>query len=291
MKPGKLLISAGLVVTIVMLGHTADCAPCEPWLNSEFDEEAIREIRSTSPETPEFSAALQAFGDAATDSEKTATYEQLLLASAEDMLGATPWTPPPGGWKLFEFGGEISLQEVATQQSYKTLYTKVVAANETEAAKLRGLRVLAGVMAAEGEIWAEDLLLDIAQRPDDDLKRLIYWSTDHFGEDMVAPRPSRAVDWTKWQAAFDAANQLGKAIILRNVVMLAVRKNDFATAAAIHSSIFSGADRELKAIALAFSSPHFGQTVIDQWKAIAADGSDAELQALAQELLEQHEIE
>ncbi len=154
----------------------------------------------------------------------------------------------------------------------------------------RGAGSLILSAALDGEQWGKKLLLDIAQRPDGNLKRLTYWSAKHFALDWntresesgsAAPWP---VNWTAWQQAYNASNALGKAIILKNATMLAVRRSDFAVAATINLSALSGTDRELKPIALAFGDPALGSAVTAKWAEIAGNASDPQMQALAQEV-------
>ena len=134
------------------------------------------------------------------------------------------------------------------------------------------------------------MLLDIAQRPDSNIKRLAYWFTKHFAQDWhtkgesATGAPVWPVNWSAWQQAYNAANPLGKAIILRNITTLAVRRNEVTTAAAINFAALSGADRELKAVALAFGDPALGSAVTAKWAEIAGNASDPQLQALAQEV-------
>ena len=66
--------------------------------------------------------------------------------------------------------------------------------------------------------------------------------------------------------------------------MLGIRREQVTTAAAINLAALSGADRELKAIALAFGDPALGSAVTAKWAEIAGNASDAQMQALAQEV-------
>lgn len=204
---------------------------------------------------------------------------------------------PPGGWKLVEFPatGNVTVEDVRSGAQKKVSYTKLVAQNEAEALRLRYAGRMLSRASIEGEEWGSILLLDIARRPDGNMKRLAYWFTRDFASDWRPPPresedgvpsaiPIWQVDWNAWQQAYHAANSLGKAIILRNITMLAARRNGYTSAAPINLAALSGTDRELKAIALAFGDPGFGSAVTAKWAEIAKDASDPQLQALAHEV-------
>lgn len=257
---------------------------------SEFNETAIRAMQEGRGASQAFTTAVQAFEASSDPVVKATKWEEAVVAASEGLLSST-WPTPTGGWKLLDFpvSGNLSLKVVADQQAQKASYTKLVAQNETEAVRLRGAGALMLNAALEGEQWGEKLLLDIAQRPDSNIKRLTYWFTKYFAQDWhtqgesATGAPVWTVNWSAWQQAYNAANSLGKAIILRNITILAVRRSEVATAATINLAALSGTDRELKAIALAFSDPALGSAVTAKWKEIANNTSDPQLQALAQE--------
>ena len=261
---------------------------------SEFNEVAIRTMQEASSPSPAFIAAVQAFETSNNPVVKAAKWEELVVTAAGGLLSAA-WTAPSGGWKLLDFPatGNLTLEDVREQQSNKAIYTKLIAQNETQAVQLRGAQGLMLNAALEGEQWAEKLLLDIAQRPDSNIKRLTYFCAKDFAQDWTAKGESESgvpstvpvwqVDWNAWQQAYNAANALGKATILRNVTMLGIRREQVTTAAAINLAALSGADRELKAIALAFGHPALGSAVTAKWAEIAGNASDPQMQALAQE--------
>lgn len=264
-----------------LVGFACSSAHADP--PSEFDETAIRTIQEGRPMAQSFSTIVQAF-EASTDPiVKAAKWEEMVVAAAEGLLAAA-WPPPADGWKLVNFPatGNLSLDTVRNQPSEAASFTKIVAQNETEAVRLRSAGALMLNATSDGQQWAAKLLLDIAQRPDSNIKRLTYWFAKSFAQDAnVVTWP---VDWSAWQQAYNAANPLGKAIILRNITTLAVRRNEVATAAAINLAALSGTDRELKAVALAFGDPALGSAVTAKWAEIANNASDAQLQALAQEV-------
>lgn len=258
---------------------------------SEFDETAIRAIQESHTLFQDFGPIGQAFEASNDPVVKAAKWEELVTTAAGGLLAAA-WSTPPGGWKLLDFPatGNLTLRDVVDQASQKASYTKLVAQNDTEAVRLRGAGGLMLSAALEGEQWGEKLLLDIAQRPDSNLKRLTYWSSKYFGQDWhtkgesATGAPVWPVNWTAWQQAYNTANAFGKAIILRNVTTLAVRRNEVATAATINLSALSGTDRELKAIALAFGDPALGSAITAKWAEIAGSATDPQMQALAQEV-------
>jgi hypothetical protein len=279
-----------LIATATMLG-SAHPSNAQSQPTSEFDEAAIRAIQDGRAMPSGFQSTAEQFEASSDPVAKAAKYEQLVVTGSEGLLNAV-WPEPAGGWKLVEFpaGNNLTLDEVRNQQSGKVYYTKIIAQNEAAAVRLRAAQALILNAALEGQQWGEKLLLDIAQRPDSNMKRLAYWFMRDFAQDWntresetgpVAPWP---VNWSAWQAAYNAANPLGKAIILRNITTLAVRRNEVATAAAINLAALSGTDRELKAIALAFGDAALGSAVTAKWAEIANNASDPQLQALAQEV-------
>ena len=278
------------ITTAAALSLSFACHPASADQPSEFDETTIRTMQEAHSPSPAFTAAVQAFEASNDATVKAAKWEDAVVAASEGLLAAT-WPVPPGGWKLLVFPatGNLTLRDVANQASQKASYTKLVAQNETEAVRLRGAGSLMLSATLDGEQWGEKLLLDIAQRPDGNTKRLTYWFTEHFAQDWhtqgesATGAPVWPVNWTAWQQAYNAANALGKAIILKNATMLAVRRSDFGVAATINLAALSGTDRELKAIALAFGDPALGSAVTAKWAEIAGNAADPQMQALAQE--------
>lgn len=272
----------------LLLGFACSTAQADP--PSEFDETAIRAMQDTWALTSVLQPIIQQFEASNDATVKAAKWEEAVVAASEGLLSAA-WATPPSGWKLLTFppSGNLTLQEARDQPSQTASYTKLVAQNETEAMRLRGAGGLMLGAALQGEQWGEKLLLDIAQRPDSNLKHLTYWFARNFAQDWhtrgeSATVPAWPVNWTAWQQAYNAANALGKAIILKNATMLAVRRSDFGVAAAINLSALSGTDRELKAVALAFGDPNLGSAVTAKWAEIAGNASDPQMQALAQEV-------
>ncbi len=253
-------------------------------VTSEFDEEAIQTLQENAAITQGFTDAVTAFENASGDAAKASAYEQLVLHDAA--IVSANWTAPTEGWKLFEFTGSSStIEDVKQQQHDKVFYTKAIAQSDAEAMKLRGSGALIREAMAKGETWAEHWLLEAAESTDDNMKRMMYWFSGEFGADM--DQPARSVNWTEWQQAFNNANDLGKAILLKNLTLLAIYREEFTTAASIHTSILNGTDRELKAIALAYGHKDFGSGVTTLWEGIANDTSDTHLKALAEEALDE----
>ncbi len=249
---------------------------------SEFNETAIQTAQENRQPPQDFSTASVAFEASNDATVKAGKWEEIVTAAGEGLLAQT-WPTPSGGWTLLDFPsmGTITIKDVRDQQSTKASYTKIVAQNETEAIQLRSAGALLWGASQDGEPWGEKLLLGLAQQNDDNMKRLAYWFTKDFGQEVNSI--TWTVDWSGWQQAYTAANALGKAIILRNITMLALKKDDYTTAASINLSALSGSDRELKAIALAFGHPSLGSAVTAKWSQLA-DDSDAQIKALASEV-------
>src|SRR5258708_2202006 len=163
---------------------------------SEFDELAIRTMQaasSASSPSPAFNAAAQAFQASNDPVIKAAKWEELINATAGGLLSAT-WTAPSGGWKLVEFPttGNLTLEDVRDQQSDKTLYRKLIAQDETQAVQFRGAQGLFSIATFDGEQWGEKLILDIAQRPDGNLKRMAFWFAHDFAGNWHANAQSES---------------------------------------------------------------------------------------------------
>jgi hypothetical protein len=263
---------------VLIFGITAGY--CDPV--SAFDEAAIQAAQGSRQPSSAFSTAMTAFEASNDASVKAAKWKDIVNAAGEGLLAQT-WTVPSGGWKLLDFPstGTITIKDVRDQQSIKASYTKLVAQNETEAVQLRGAGALLLTAALDGESWGQTLLLGLAQQSDDNMKQMTYWFSKDFGEDVNSI--TWTVDWSAWQQAYNAANALGKAIILRNITSLALKRREYTTAANINLSALSGSDRELKAIALAFGHPDLGSAVTTKWSQLAND-SDTQIKALAAEV-------
>ncbi len=273
--------SLQIIVSIVAFLGFGRCAAQTP--ASEFDENAIRAIQDSLIPSQEFQTLILAFEASSNSVAKAAKWEQLVISASEGLLSSL-WSEPANGWRLIEFpaAGNLTLEDARNQPWNRAFYTKLVAQNPPQAVHLRGAGALMKVAANDGEQWANDMLLDVVQRPDSNFKRLTYWFTSGFGQDAEVINWS--VDWNAWQQAYNAANALGKAIILKNVTMLALKRNELTVAGAINLSALSGGDRELKAIAIAFGDPALGSEVTAKWAEIASDPSDPQIQALAREL-------
>lgn len=263
---------------VLIFGITT--AYCDPV--SAFDEAAIQTAQESRQPSSAFSTATAAFEASNDAAVKAAKWREIVTAAGEGLLAQT-WTVPSGGWKLLDFPatGTITIKDVRDQQSTTASYTKLVAQNETEAIQLRSAGALLWSASQDGELWGETLLLGLAQESDGNMKRMAYWFARDFGQDVNSI--TRTVDWLVWQQAYNSANALGKAIILRNVTSLALKKKEYSTAANINLSALSGSDRELKAVALAFGHPDLGSAVIAKWSELASD-SDVQIKALAAEV-------
>ena len=257
---------------------------------SHFDEDAIQIIQESVVPSATFNSLAEEFASSANPATKAEKWEDLIIEWAAGLFSSA-WVPPEEGWTLLDFGlvETQTLEEIRQQPLRIASYTKLVAQNEADAVRLRGAGSLLATASAEGEQWGERLLLDIAQRPDGNFKRTAYWFTRDFGADANAI--SWHVDWSLWQQAYNLANSLGKGLILRNIGMHAIRRNEYDTVEAIHLAALSGTNRELKGIALAFGHPSFGDDVIAKWRQIAEDNSDLQLQAIAQKVTTEFQIE
>lgn len=251
---------------------------------SEFDETTVATIQQARDMPVAFQSAADDF-ESATDQQIKAAKWQLLVELASESFLSDEWTAPSAGWRLIEYPstGNLTREDIRYQPRRIASYTKLVAQNETEVVKLRGAGALLATAASDGEEWGSILLLNIAGGNENNIKRLAYWFTIDFAIDKEAIDWS--VDWIQWHQVYNNSDTWGRAIILRNILLLAHRVNNFDIASAISLSALNGSNRDLKAIALAFGDPVYGEAVHARWEQLANDSSDPQIQALAQEAM------
>lgn len=283
-----------LFTLLLLTAASTVCLRADEPPPTEFDEELIQAIfdDDTHPYNVTWmakaAALFEQFEAATTDQERADIYREILEATADDIL-LEEWEAPAGGWPVYEFSDNPpTVEDVTYQQGRIASTTKLAVEDELSMVKLRStMRLLSG-SAFEGERWTELLLLDIVEGPQDNLRLIAFWSALEFGTDLFDP--SWEVNWPRWEAAFQNSDPMGKSIILRNCVMLSLRFDHFEAAGRIHLAGLNDPSKSVQAVALASGIPALGDDVVNRWIQIAEDGSDSDLQALANETLEFHRI-
>jgi len=257
--------------------------------SSEFNEETIRSIQESTTASDQFNQLVQEFTASSNPAIKAQKWEAILNEFGQSLL-AVSWEDSDN-WDMVDFPatGVITIEEVAQNAELKAAYTRLAAKDESEAARLRGIGSLLRTMVSDGEEWAEELILDISQRSNTNLKWITFWFAKNFGQD--ANKFDYPINWTAWENAYMSANALGKAIILQNITMIAIRSGEIDAARRINLEALSSSNRQLQAIAIAFGHPDLGSEVIDAWETISEDTSDSQLQALANEALSKYKVE
>lgn len=253
--------------------------------DSQFDEAAIATLQAEVELTPEEIGLIQSFETVTNEAARASIWEELIVHASGGFFQAQ-WPTPEGGWTLLDFSDEeiLTMEQIRNQPFQRAHFTKLIARDELEAVKLRGAGGLIRVAVSEGEEWGELLILDIAAGSNGNLKKAAYYFAKDFGDNSGAIE--REIDWDKWCQTYNEADDFGKAIILRNIAMLAGRANSFEAARSVSLSALESDSRELKAIALAFGDPSFGAQIIEKWELLASNDSDPQIQSLAQEALE-----
>ena len=143
-------------------------------------------------------------------------------------------------------------------------------------------------MGKDAEPWFEDWLFVLAKSSNENLKRLLFFTISNFGEDMLKGSDTlRAIDWNKWETAFNQSDNLGKSLLLVCMTDLASRSEDYEKVATIHIGVFNGTNDDLKAIALYTGVKKLGPGVVIKWQDIADNHPNPKMKILAQELLNQ----
>ncbi len=228
----------------------------------------------------------------ATNMQKKNAFSNTLSAVLGD-LSAQNWNHPSGqGWPLIDWNKVDGLDKFFDNQNSWIIRNQVIADTSEELAKLQFAGSAISQQDLLGSEWFESWLFDKALAPDDNIKRLLFWYGEDFGTDLEAePKGGvRVIDWALWKQNFITANDLGKAILLKNLTVLASRVDGWKEAADIHMLVFNGNSDALKAIALVKGDKNLGTNVIGKWKEIASDSSNEKLKKIAGEVLKIHEI-
>ena len=230
------------------------------------------------------------------DAAKQGQFTNILNSLSGSVL-AEQWTYEGGGnWPVVDWNLVGDLESFFEDQDALLLYASGVpkiAQTNAEAAEVEWLIHLLTISASLGESWFGVWIQNLAKGADSNLKRIAYRSVDEFGEDFARAHPDEqaVTDWNAWKLAYDQSNKLGKAILLKCMTRLALITDDWDKLTQIHLSVFNGNDDDLKAIALVKGDNGLGDGVIDKWKDIAQNSTNAKLKNLAQEVLERQQIE
>ncbi len=258
----------------------------------EFNFESVTEKRNNitkSLKTNQIALAWEAAQDPAVKGDKFT----LMLREIAGAILERQWIyPGETEWPLIDWSKVNSVSNLINDQKKIIETSHVVAQNDEELAKIGAVVEATIIMGSNASVWYEDWLLSLAKGSNTNLKRLVFLTTKSFGEDMEEETGStRIVDWNKWEAAFNQADKLGKALLLVCMTDLAGRNENYTKLTAMHLSVFEGTNDDLKAIALYAGDRSLGPAVISKWQDIADNHSNVKLKALAQELLNRHSVE
>ena len=253
---------------------------------NEFNFENVRAIQTnitTSLKTNQIAINWEAAQDSAIKGEK---FTLMLQEIADPILGRQ-WTYPGGGeWPLIDWSKVSSLSNLVHDQRQILETTHTVAQSDEELAKVCALVEGTVTMGTEAELWYEDWLLSLAKSSNANLKRLVFLTTSSFGEDISRKTgATRAIDWNKWESAFNQSDNLGQALLLVCMTDLATRSEEYAKVTAIHIGVFDGTNDDLKAIALYTGIKKLGPALVIKWQYIADNHPNPKMKILAQEAL------
>lgn len=227
-----------------------------------------------------------------TDSQDPLVKQQKFSSLINEIAGgilARQWVYTGGGsWPLIDWSKVNTLKSLIDEQTKVFEETHIVAQSDEEMAKLSTVAWLAGTMGKDAEPWFEDWLLVLAKSSNENLKRLLFFTISNYGEDMLKGSDTlRAIDWNKWEAAFNQSDNLGKALLLICMTDLASRSEDYVKVATIHIGALNGTNDDLKAIALYTGIRKLGPAVVIKWQDIADNHPNPKMKILAQELINQ----
>lgn len=199
------------------------------------------------------------------------------------------WVYTGGGpWPLIDWSKVNTLKSLIDEQTKVFEKTHIVAQSDEEMAKLSTVVWLAGAMGKDAEPWFEDWLLVLAKSSNENLKRLLFFTISNFGEDTLKGSDTlRAIDWNKWEVAFNQSDNLGKALLLVCMTDLASRSEDYVKVVTIHIGVFNGTNDDLKAVALYTGIRKLGPAIVIKWQDIADNHPNPKMKILALELLNQ----
>lgn len=217
----------------------------------------------------------------------------LILEDSLGILADQDWNHPLGDWPIIDWEKVNGRGSFFQDQFNWIIKDGVIADTAENLARLQFSGSILSQQTLLGSSWFESWFLDQATASDDNVKKLLFWYSEDFGADLkkTPEKGVRVVDWNLWRQSFDAADELGKAIILKNLTMWASRVDGWKTASDIHLSVFNGNNDALKAIALVKSDKNLGDEVISKWKDMALNSRNIKIKRLAQDVLALYQIE
>ena len=269
-----------------ILGILLICAQVEILAEVPFDSEEV-EQHLLQLEDDLKSSSLVASWKAAEDSTDIRTAFDLVVQEiAGEILGRQWMHPSNGNWPLVDWSTVSDLETFFEDQRSFIETTNAIAKNDEELARISTLMGAFMTLGSTAEIWFEDWLLDLAKSTNHNSKRLALYSIRGFGEDIAKESGvPRVIDWSKWGAAYDLADNLGKAILIGCISDLAMRTETYTLASMVHLSVFDGDCEDLKAIALDHGTMHMGESVVERWNLISNEHNNPKLRALAEQAL------
>lgn len=227
-----------------------------------------------------------------TDLEKKNSFSAII----SDVFGDfddQPWAHPTGQWPIVDWNKVDTLEGFFSDQFDWIVQEEAIADTPVELAKLQFCGSVVAQQGALGSTWYQSWLLDQALAGVGNTKLLVFWYGEDYGVDIEPnpDEPMRVIDWAPWSQAFNGADDLGKAIILKNATALASRFDGWGEVADMHMLVFNGNNDTLKAIALVKGHKNLGTDIVNKWRDIVDNSSNLKLKVLAEAVLEQQGIE
>lgn len=236
----------------------------------------------------QYEGDLEAIEGLATHQEKRDALDQLLNDASGEVL-ALQWNHPQNqNWEIVEWPRVSELETFFADQTDWIIADEAIATEAANLAQLQFASAAIGRYFTEGDSWFGEWVKNISTSPDSNLKWLVYWSSNDFGEDLVIndEEVPPTIDWNSWETSYNNANELGKAIILKSLASLGAKLGQSEETDDIQMLAFSGNNDKLKAIAIARASSTSGASVISEWEGLAASSGNLELKSLAQKAVD-----
>ena len=230
-----------------------------------------------------------------TDLQKKKKFDQIINEVGGDVLKAD-WTHLLGrdqalvNWEKVE-----DMNNLIEARGELLVVDDTLAKSEDSFAVIGALSWLIRNMNSSGSSWFKSWLEgQISSSEITNLRWLVYWSAADFGSEshvIIQESGHPAHNWDLWKKMYLDADELGKAIILKNVTKIAEISEDGETAEEIQLLALSGKNIEHQAIALVKCHHDYGDRVVRKWREIAKKSSNMLIRKLAQEVLECQQLE
>ena len=251
-----------------------------------FDSEEVEQHLLQLDENLKNSSLVASWKAAEDSTDKRTAFDLLVHEIAGEVLGRQ-WVHPSGvNWPLVDWSAVSDLETFFEDQRSFIKTTNAIAKNDEELARISTLMGAFMTLGSTAEIWFEDWLLDLVKSANHNSKRLALYSIRGFGEDIAKESGvPRVIDWSKWEATYDLADSLGKAILIGCISDLAMRTETYTLASTVHLSVFDGDCEDLMAVALDHGTMHMGESVVERWNLISNEHNNPKLKTLVEQAL------